>query len=64
MTYTVACLPDLAVPRTVIDDAVISPPKSERSETWIDALAVVDTPVEPETDEETDPARAIDPSAG
>ena len=63
-TSPVVCLPDFAVPRTVIDDAVISPPNNERSETWIEALAVVVTPAEPDTDDETEPARAMEPSAG
>jgi hypothetical protein len=48
----------------VIEAAVISPPKSERPETWTEALALVVGPAEPDTDDETDAAWAIDPSAG
>jgi hypothetical protein len=56
--------PAFADPRTVIEAAVISPPKSERPETWAEALAVVIAPDDPDTDDETDAAWAIDPSPG
>jgi zinc transport system substrate-binding protein len=47
-----------------MEDTVISPPNSERPPTWIWALAVVTAPAEADTEEETEPALAIDPSPG
>jgi hypothetical protein len=54
----------LAEERAVTLPTVISPPKREMPETCTDALAVVVPPDAAVTLEDTEPAWAIEPSAG